>query len=298
MNLLDEKNIAVLLVFATVIVAGCTDSESGVDFEQTSGVEISTFSIQPSTVFEDQNAQVILELVNRGAAEAESVSYEFFNVPFGEGGNSWTGTQSREVGRLQPADPSTGLQAIPRETTESLTPPDIQRTVTSDLMVAVNYEYETTASTELSLIEDERFRESQPEQAPPTMNNSAGPVQMEVRTVSPVIFYKNENGQVQDTASDFCVVVNNVGGGDVGYSGEDDTVRLEWDSTGVASLSPRDGKGEQVKVELVNGRGTECFDIDFGGQRPARETQIDVFFTADYSYEIEDSTTVTVQTRN
>lgn len=287
---LNNNNTAVILVALTVVAAGCTDNGGDIDFDQTTGIEVQNFEAVPQTVFANQAVDFRLNLVNSGEAVAEDVNADLFNIPVADDDEqSWEGDVAGDevfnFGDIQPADPDIGLEAIPQEQSIQLDPPaGVQRTITPNVIAAINYGYETTASSEMELISQDRFSEESPEQGEPEVDNSAGPVQLDIRTASPIIFY--EGGS---TASGLTVVVENQGDGKV----LDDSVMLDWDSPSNIGIETTDGEEGPVEVDLINGQGTQRFDID--PTSPDRRVSMDLFFEAEYDYEIETQTSVTVQ---
>lgn len=286
------------LIVAVVVASGCVDDpeeeeEDSVSFVQTAGVEISNFEIIPDEIPDTQNADLILELENVGESDAENVEAEIFNVQFGDRDQrQWEGQQSLDFGVLDAGDVDQNIDGQSMERMIPLTPPDLQSDE-SDIPYSfgarISYDYSTTATTEFEFMSQDRFYDQDRERTDPTVDNSAAPIQIDVQTSTPFVFEQDRQIQVD---------VQNVGQGTPKYDGEDDTVLLDVRETGGVSLEPREG---DLPVELdmdIRDSAREYFTVetDFEVDDNTQRT-VPISFVADYEYEKEEMTTVTVDGR-
>ncbi|MFT4867489.1 MAG: hypothetical protein ACI9LV_000082 [Candidatus Nanohaloarchaea archaeon] len=308
--MIENKNILAVLSLV-VIASGCAHTASTSTNQATSSsVSINNFSAFPTDVYNNQNVRLELTLQNNGEATAQNVEARLFNVPF-SGDSSWDLNDGRTVsfGTLEPADPEANLPA--RETTEfwSLEAPSLEDGVTIpyQFMTEIFYNYETQGTTSITLMDQQRFRE-QGNPTRPTLDTTSGPVQMEVRTRSPIVFYP---GDGNDRKSEMCVIVRNEGQGTPFWSedaqegnyeeiGEDqrNKVRLRVQDQGRISFTNSD-TGDNSNTAIVNifgNRGIGCFDIRVDGwsQGVGPQEEVPIVMTLDYGYSKETSTSVTV----
>lgn len=307
--MLEDKNLLALLSLV-VIASGCAHTVNTGTGEATSeSVSIQNFSAFPNDVFNNQNVRLTLTLKNDGEATAENVQARIFNVPFGSGTSEWRGLDSRTVsfGNLEPEDEEANLPA--RESTEfwSIEAPDLENDVTIpyQFMTEIFYNYETRGTTSVTLMDQQRFREEGNPRRP-TLDTSSGPVQMEIRTRSPIVFYPGDGNNRQ---SEMCIIVTNQGQGTPFWSteaqsgnyqqiNEDDSnkVRLQVEDQGRINFrNPEDGSNTVV-VDIFGNRGIGCFDINVDGwsEGVGPQEEVPIIMTADYGYSKETSTSVTV----
>lgn len=299
-----------------VIASGCAHTAGGDTESEASStsVSIQNFSATQTEVFSDQPARLELTLINDGGATAEDTVARIFNVPFesdsGSNNNVWKldGDRSISFGELQPADPENNLPA--REHTQywTLTSPNLEDGVTIpyQFMTEVYYKYQTRGTSSITLMSQQRFRE-EGNAARPTLDSTDGPIQLEVRTRSPIVFYPGDEGNRQ---TEMCVIVRNEGTGtpflhsqayDSGeYDVNEDSsnrVRLRVPDQGGIEFSPSDGSGNTAVVEILGNRGIQCFTINVDnwedGLGPQQE--VPIVLEADYGYSKETSASLTVQ---
>ncbi len=301
---------AILGLIALVVVAsGCTQSggDTSVTVTENQGMTIDEFSAFPSSVTSPAgspaNVQLRAVVQNTGGAEAENVQLKVFNVPF-SGSPSWSVNSGDDLGgsnvgmdfgasALTAPDPENGVPSTPREDTMELTAPGLASGVTIpyNFLGELQYDYETTGISQVQLMSEERFRDTGATRTKPSVDNSAGPIKMEVRTNTPIIFYSGSN-----TASQLCVIVRNVADGQPtaegakvsgGYSDVENSVELTVSAPNAISSTT-------TKVDLVGNRGVECFDFNSGLTSPDLQTTVPVTTAAKYRYTRETSTSVTV----
>lgn len=297
---MDKDKIGLLLIAITVIVAGCMDTNGDAEFTQTQGVEITNFTSTPSTVFDTQNANLRMSLTNTGEVDAENVQAEIFNVPFGDNEEQeWEGDQLINFDTLRPADVEAGIPATPRERTITLSPPNLDSGVTIpyDFMARVSFDYSTTGVTEIQLMGEQRFQDTSEARTQPSMDNSAGPIQMEIQTRTPIVYYGGGS-----TSSDLCVVIRNEGDGTpyLGEQSNTDVVEISASTPGEVDLTPIDSPDEEfIEVDLIGNRGVECFDVSTSSfESTDIQRTLPITIKADYGYYKEGQTSVTVNGRS
>lgn len=305
--MMENRNVMVLLSLV-VIASGCAHTAGGTSSTATSdSVTISNFSAFPNDVLNNQQVRMEMTLVNDGEGTAEDVQARLFNVPF-SGDNSWNLNSERviEFGDLEPADDENNLPA--REATQYWTAdsPDLQDGVTIpyQFMSEVFYKYQTRGTTSVTLMDQQRFRE-EGDPSRPTLDTTSGPIQMEIRTRSPIVFYP-QDGANRNT--EMCVVVRNQGAGtpfihDRVYNGdsynleEDDTnkVKVRVQDQGRISFEAEDGSNTAI-VDIFGNRGIGCFtvNVDSWNEGVGPQEEVPIVLEAEYGYSKETSTSVTV----
>lgn len=292
-----QSKMALCLIALAVLASGCTDGQGGsIETSQTTALDIQTFSALPTNVFEGDRVQLEVGVKNVGGAEATNVRMRIFNIPFGGGQGSWSGTRSFDFADMQPPDPESDIPSVPKERTVNLNAPDLNENLihTYDVRGRLLFDYETTAVTEMEVMGYERWKQVGATRSSPSADNSGGPIQLEVRTESPIV--------VDSSSPQFCIRVNNVGEGTPylqGTSGDQpednpDAVRkVEIDiSSPEVQLSPLQGGNE---VDLVSGQGGKCYEFSGVGNDANIQTTVPITMEASYGYMKEASTSVTVE---
>lgn len=313
MTQLSTKKAGLTILFLAVIVSGCAGGEGDtgeVTISQTQGVSITSFMASPGELFGGQKTNLELNLKNVGGQTAENVKARLYNVPF-DGARSWTisnGNQNVDFDSLRAPDPETDAPSITIPKTWTLTAPSLQEgvTVPYDFFVRVFYTYKTTGTTNVQVMSDERFRESGAGRDKPSIDNSGGPIQLEVRTMTPIVFFSSSGGDATET-TDFCVIVKNVGSGtpfhptdgmnDGSYTVNDenlDEVTLSVQSSG----STVTFENTEQDVELIGGRGVACYTMNanFVSSQDIQRT-VPITLTAEYGYYSDSQTSITVKGR-
>jgi hypothetical protein len=311
---LSSNKIGLILLALIVIVSGCADnSDSGVTVSQTQGVAIEGFSASPSEIFEGQLTTLELQLRNKGGAEAENVVARLFNRGFeGEGtwniqgeGNSVEELKNIYFGSLSAPDPQSDAPSISVPRTWNLEAPDLEvsQQTPYDFYTRVFYQYSTTANTDIQVMSNDRYNELGTSRSQPDLDNTGGPIQIDVRTRTPIVFTSTG----QDTQPvPIRVVVTNKGSGtpflQSAYSGESydvgdeesEKVKVEVQAAG-NSVS---FDSNEQNVRMVNGEGVKSFtmDVDRISDQDIQKT-VPITVTADYGYYQDTSTSVTVNGR-
>ncbi len=311
-----EANKAVLALLSLVIIAsGCADSgESGVTVSQTDGVTVESFSATPSEVFGGQPATLELQVKNSGSQDTTHARVKLYNIPF-SGSQSWDisqGSQEMDLGTLRAADPDTDSPAVTKPQTWTLEAPDLDSGVSIpyDVHARLFYSYQTTATSDIQVMSGQQFRESGATRSRPTIDNTGGPIQMEVRSRTPVVFF----GGSEDNppSADMCVIANNVGGGtpfdpevsegDFSSQATDDGTRNRIEVTlevaGSAFQIDGDSSSQTKEVTMVGNQGVSCFTLEPNSFSSGDiQATLPVTITADYNYYLDTQTSITVNGR-
>lgn len=308
---LSSSKAALVLLALIVTVSGCADnSGESVSISQTEGVSVEKFDATPTDLFEGQLLTLELQLKNKGGTDAKNVVAKLYNVPF-EGSRSWSiqspssNQQQISFDSLRAANPETDAPATSIPRTWTIKAPDLDQGVTIpyDFQTRIYYQYETSGTTDIQVMSDQRYRETGATRSKPTIDNSGGPVQLEVKTRTPIVFFSGTEGE---QSSQVCVIVKNEGEGrpflqnaykNDKYAVTDDKldkVKLQIESSG----SRASFESTSQTVSMVSGRGIKCFtmNVDRVSSQQIQQT-IPVTFTAKYGYYNDASTSVTVNGR-
>ncbi len=339
---MKQKNkFSIVFLALVVVVSGCADSTQD-ETSGTSPIQVNDFSVTPDPVPADRTGRFTVELENTGDEDAENVAVRLFGPTLvtdqkltwrdREGGAVETGERTETFDTLRASTEDN--PSIPKTRTFSLTAPAYGegKTVDDTFYMKLFYQYQTDARTGLTIMTDERSRETGATASQPTVQNTAGPIQMDVRGVIPKVYY----GDGSDRSEELCVTVTNKGdgtpfvadntsingednwkvpsalvGGDRVYNlkDEDDSntgfVELTVEDVGNIDFTPQDGRVREqdpgnmnaALVEMIDGSGYQCFDWEVEGGLSQEEQTVNLEITADYGYVKEDSTTVTTEGR-
>lgn len=331
MNLAENKTIIVVL-FAAIVVSGCAGG-GGEETSSTASVEVNEFSAFPNPAPSDQNTRFRMQLENVGDHYAENVYARLYNPPFADNSddrNTWrddsggavsTAYRTLEFSNMEaPGD----TPATPSTTTVTFTSPEVAdgRNTDYTMRADILYKYGTDAVTELEIMGDNAYRDAGSPQGTASIDNDRGPVQMEIRTPSPIVIYDTGQDTVEE---ELCVIVRNQGngvpfaddsddgseafeGGDTGYdldkvSEHTNKVKLEIENVGRVSFKSGDDDSYDNRVstkveEIIGGRAVVCWDMQIETDRSSSlETTIPIDIDSTYYYRQEGATTVTVQGR-
>jgi len=316
MILSNDQKMLIGLIGLIVLASGCTDTNQGtsVSYTPNTGITIQEFSAFPSEVQQGQSVNLRMVMENTGERTAEQVSVTLFNTPFNEDETTWQASGDSRTPEilsgqtLQPGDAEAGVPASPFQVSEQLTSPtDIEGRIPYDIMAEISYRYDTIGTSEIVLMGQERFRNSDVTRSQPSMDNTAGPISISIRTSSPIVFY-GENNQEQ-AASQACLIVRNNGDGVPVLKGEladgdsetRNAVELNLDtaaSVGVTSTQS-DEDSSEVDVQLVGNKGVHCYEFtNLADYSPSEQLTLPLTAEADYFYEKETQTSVTVDGGN
>jgi len=316
-----NSKILVVLITAVLITSGCVDDEE--NESNTSPISINDFSITPDPAPGDQTVNVQMEAENTGDNDAENVYATIFGPTFASGEDeqrTWRddsgGEVSSELRTMELNDLSAGSDtspAVPGRDTITLRSPSIDegRIVPYTFNARLQYEYQTTGSTSIEVMSDDRYEDSDTSQRRPDTETSDGPIQLEVQGTTPHIFY--DDGDAED---ELCITLTNQGSGDPflvstdssashGDSGYDideeseDKVELQIEDVGNVQFSPQGSDEETIIVDMVGDQGFQCFDMELEGLGTVTDLEqtTDIPIEVKYGYEEETSTSVTVEGR-
>lgn len=279
------------LIALVVLASGCTQGSSSVETTQTSAVQISEFSALPNTAYGGDTVRVTGTVKNTGGGTAESTSIQIFNLP-----SSWSNSNARmDFGSLRPPDPEAEIPSVSKSRTVELGAPSMEdrSVIPVDINGRLTFDYETTGTANMQLMSRQRFRQQDASISQPSLTNTGGPIQLSVKTRTPIIVYPNG-----DTASRFCIIVQNTEDG-TPYTGSSpsnlDTnnrveLRLEEQSNDI-NLQ-RDFSNP---VRLEDGQGVGCWRFGSVNNPGDIQTTVPVQVTADYGYMKETSTGITLR---
>ncbi len=293
-----NNKLLVLLMVVIVAAAGCApedeEGQTDVSYTQTAGVTIQNFTVIPQEVYDTQEPTLRMVVENEGAQDAENVKIDLFNVQFGDSDDrQWEGEESVEFGDLNAANPE---QNIPGRTAQRdivLTPPDLTASepeIPYTFGARLRYSYQTTATSEVQFMSEDRYYDQEMQKSKPDMDNTAGPIQMEIQTSTPYVFQQDQRIRVK---------VQNVGDGTPMVEDEEDKVELDVRTSGGISLEPRDGDLPVTVDTEIRDSGSAYFtieDVEFDTEEDIQRT-IPITFVAEYDYVTEDTTTVYVTGR-
>ena len=203
--------------------------------------------------------------------------------------------------------------AIPSRDTISFTSPNIDegRIIPYTFNARLQYQYRATGDTEIQVMSNERYQDTGATQTRPQVENSDGPIQIEVQGTTPHVFY--DTGTADD---EICVTLTNQGSGDPflvttengatfedsGYdvdSNAEDQVELRIENVGNIEFESQEGDGNNAVVDIIGDQGYHCYDMSLQGLGTITDLEqtTDIPIEVVYGYEEETSTTVTVEGR-
>ncbi|MBC5792966.1 MAG: hypothetical protein H8Z69_02890 [Nanohaloarchaea archaeon] len=292
---------AIVFIALVVVASGCASTTTPENSSTADSVSVMNFTAYPSSPYSGEQVRLRLTLKNTGDATAEDVTAQLFNVPFSGSGNVWdyVGDQSadKSFGTLEPRDDENNLPARPSTKVWNIKAPTLENGVTIpyNFKSRIYYKYSTQGTSRITLMSRERFQNERT-RSRPTLDTTSGPIQMSIRTKSPITYTGDS-----PTNSQMCIQVKNEGSGtpfvsddyDVSDS-EENTVEITVPDQGSIDFSANQGDGNSAELDLVGGRGFSCFTIEAtGGIGPQQE--IPVIVEADYGYLKEDTQTVRVR---
>lgn len=327
----NQKHALAALITVTLIASGCASGANQGEDEEASSAPISVneFSSFPNPAPTESKVTFRLSLENTGSVDAENVLAKLWNPPFAEtnsddrvwrdesGGGVTVPDRTFNFETLEATDE--GLESFPEEKTLRLTSPNIDQEFPYNFFAKIYYQYRTEGSTTLTVTGGDAFREEGGSRSQTVdISHNDAPISLEGRLLSgnPIVYYP-ENDGAQKTV-EFCVIVNNAGGGDVflrdarsggsnEYVVEDDSEdKLELSvqvlgNTGV-SLPGQDNFDNQATetVDLIGGDNSrQCFDLrvqslaDAGSQKEIGPINV----VANYGYSKDVQRQVTVNPR-
>ena len=329
---IDQNRTVLAIMFFAVIVSGCTGGGNQEETSSTASVQVNEFSAFPNPTPSGQKTRFRMQLVNQGDAEARNTSVRLYNPPFADNGTTDTKTwRDGSTGNVSIEDrtlffdtlsaPSDQTPAVPKTRTRTYTAPELDqgRTISYDWNAYMMFEYQTDANTEIQIMGGEQYREQGSPSGSASLENSRGPIKMEVRTPTPIVFYdvnRNNNPERQ-----LCVIIRNQGNGipfaeepssnniymnrsDTGYTynlsavqEQENKVNVRIEDIGNVDFEPFDSSNDQKTVDILSGKGVQCWDMKVDVSGSSIQTTVPLSLEAVYNYRKSTKTTATVEGR-
>lgn len=322
--MMGQQTKAGIAVFTLILVAsGCGgggQSSTDVSFTPNQAVSIQNFSTYPDRVYESQPATVRITLKNTGEATAENMVARLYGAPIDWGGedlsrafsNDGSNGQHISFDDVRPGDAEANVPSVPQQSQWMLNPPDLgDRNIDYNLRTRVFYEYMTSAQSDIQLVRQDEFRNQGMTKSQPSLDNTAGPIKMEIRTRTPLIYYEDSTS----FDSDVCFIVKNTGDGtpflpgkadseykNIGDNDWTDKVEVSIYDTGGVSFTGGDsssGDKTTAEVSMVSGNGIQCFNMELPSLTSSEISQtVPITAEADYGYYKDEEASVTVLGRD
>ena len=318
-----NNNKLLLGFFAAILItSGCMET-SGDSEATTTPVSVNDFSITPNPAPGGQTVNVQMELENAGGQDVNGVTARLFGPTFAssesqqrtwrtsDGGGVDSSYRTMDFNELTPATDTS--PAVPSRDTITFTAPSLNqgRINSYNFNARIQYRSQTTADTEIQVMSDERYQETETSQTSPSVENSDGPIQIDVQGTTPHVFY-----DVGTADEEMCFTVSNQGEGspflvtgdqgvsktDSGYevtTEAEDKVKLTVEDVGNVNFESQENGENSVNVELIGNEGYHCYDMTLSGlgQITDLEQTTDIPIEVEYGYQEETSTSVTVEGR-
>lgn len=318
-----NNNKLLLGLFAAILItSGCMETSSDSE-ATTTPVSVNDFSITPNPAPGNQTVNIQMELENAGGQEVSNVTATLFGPTFAssesqqrtwrtsDGGGVDSEYRTMTFGTLTPASDTS--PAVPSRDTVTFTSPSLEegRINNYNFNSRIQYTTETTADTEIQVMSDERYQETETSQTSPSVENSDGPIQIGVQGTTPHVFY-----DVGTADEEMCFTVINEGEGmpflvtgndgvsqdDSGYDvteSAEDKVRLTVEDVGNVNFESQETGENSANVELIGNEGYHCYDMELSGlgQITDLEQTTDIPIDVQYGYQEETSTSITVEGR-
>ena len=299
-----NKTVLGLMILAA-IVSGCTEG-GGSEEEGSQSLTVNEFSGFPNPVPADQNVQFRMQLVNDGAEDVDTAFARLYNPPFGPGnqvfsdqdeGNPGSSYRTLVFNDLRAEGDQT--PAVPQTQQVTFDAPDLpqDRDLSYRFDADIFFGYETVGDAEIQILSQEAFREEGASQGTAGLENSRAPVQLEVRTPTPIRIFDSSDGSV---TKQFCVIARNQGQGTPfdpqeipsgdGFSRSsiqdaEGEVEIGVQDVGDQVTFTADGSDSQTKtVEILQGKAVACFDMTISGADSTFQTTVPIRVEADYGY--------------
>ncbi len=151
-----KKLIMFLLLIVVIGISGCIGQ--GPTIAGGPGVVITDFSVDYSPIYAGDPVGMNLEVMNQGEFDTDVDRVTYFGVSAAD----WTGfpaSADTTPHPVTPADPVTGFEGGTWWETTSITSPDtIVSTITFDLGVRIEYEYETDYTATIRVVDPDYLR--------------------------------------------------------------------------------------------------------------------------------------------
>ncbi|MFH0929562.1 MAG: hypothetical protein V1818_04410 [Candidatus Aenigmatarchaeota archaeon] len=310
------KSKILLSVLSVLLVAGCVDIDmgnlGGSSLTGGSGLEIISFTAEPTSIFSGSSVRLVMEIENRGGTTVADGGSKIYVT--GSNFVDWFGsvadfeTLDKE---MRAEDVVRGVPPSTYRYSETLTAPDLDPGQTrNDIFIArVYHDYSTSANGNVwvySESEADAARAAGRQLYTPSFTYTKGPVGLSISvSPTPLIVYEGSN-----TFTVFIKINNLASGtiyspGAIPYGSDSSDVTLTMEEINRVDVSIDVGSGLTLDSEcqslddqeLVAGRDmTIVCDIDVTTDVSTFQSfQFDV--TVDYGYYTERTASVTVQGR-
>lgn len=283
-----RKILPLLFLLLIVAVSGCI-GQTKPKVTGTSGIIITNFAFDISTIIAGEEAILSLDIENVGGAKGGGIA-NIYGVPIitaGEEGAEYTWVCDKspiqEFEELYPPDPVAGTPGEAYLMEWQCRSPTVPTQITQQFEVDVEYYYSTDVTGTLTVAEREYLKTLSPQERQSfyasggvtQLSVSAGPIGVDVIAPRPlVVEEKGEELKVR-------VVFKNVGGGKV----KDDILEIS-ELKGISC--------EEMTIELVRGEQKSIICRVSPGIFEKKAT-IPFSFRADYTYIVHSSATITIQ---
>ncbi|MFH1473284.1 MAG: hypothetical protein ABIE55_00140 [Candidatus Aenigmatarchaeota archaeon] len=309
-----------MLVLATVLVAGCVGIDipgaGGIGVGAGNGLEIISFTAEPSSVFSGNSVRLIMEIENRGGTTVPSGLSKVYIT--GSNYDAWNGDvastdyQESISQEMRAEDVVRGVPASTKRVSLTLTAPPLSPGQTrNDIFIGrVYHDYNTTANGNIWVYgetEAEAARAAGRQIYTPSFTYTKGPVGLSVSvSPTPVVLYGTDNRFT------LYIKINNLASGTIYHPGSivysGNSVGLNMAQINNVSVIINEGTG-------LSRAGTECTAANLLDQElvAGRELTLVCDFTVNtipstfqsypfditvkYGYYTERTTSVTVQGR-
>ena len=213
-----KNHLAPFLIIATVVLAGCLNTQGGPSVATSNGLIIKSFSPDFPEVRSGEEMSLLLALENVGESEAKGVSAQLFGLNFGA--NDWSTSEKltkKLPTTLRGSNPSANLPGDVYEVSWAIKSPEglrVDNTYTAD--VRTHFIYDTTAVSKVSFVTNNYLKSLPAEQAEQVRGTagvtgeqvSGAPVQISSTVGNrPLIVYEG------DEVYTLSITVSNVGSG-------------------------------------------------------------------------------------
>lgn len=292
-------------MLATVLItSGCLDN--GEEAGETQALSVNEFSLQPNPAPAAQTATMEMQLENVGDATASDVTAQVFGPTITQDEERTWNPENGLWMAFSNLNPATDSQpAIPQRDSLNFETPHLDegRNLPYDFNANIFYGYETTASTNIEVMSQERYQETGTAQSQTTATNSDAPIHLDIQGSTPIVFMPEGDGTREE---DLCVTARNMGtgtpfnpdelpveeGDDIGDA--EDEIILEVEDVGNIIFEEN-----EVPVEIIGNEGFHCFNMNLAGLGDVTtlEQSANIEMEARYGYKEETATSVTVEGR-
>ena len=328
---LETNKITLILFCAVVIASGCTDNGDS-DVVQSNPVTVTDFSPSQDVMPADSNMNLEITMENTGKSDVEHLAARISGPTFASasdqdttwraagGDNIMVHRANRTVDMRDISAPGDVGDSVTTTEAISLTTPAYGegRSTTENFNLDVFYRYETQASTELLIMTEEAYLDSDVTSSVPEVDSDPGPIQLEMLETVPKV-QEEDSGDIGNV-DDLCLQVRNEGPGtpfshgDAHHPDTEEIYNLESDhedrvnvtvsnigdlefSPGAGETGSQDSDGATVEVELINDEERACFEWESENLLEQDEQTTNIELTTSYGYTVEDQNSVTVEGR-